>query len=62
VEGFILSTDLESGVVETLNGDSFMIKVSKMGIKVNNANVIIADIIACNGVIHVIDQVLTPPS
>ena len=62
VEGFILSTDLESGDVETLNGDSFMIKVSKMGIKVNNANVIIADIIACNGVIHVIDQVLTPPS
>ncbi len=62
VEGFMLSTDLESGDVETLNGDSFMIKVSKKGIKVNNANVIIADIIACNGVIHVIDQVLIPPS
>ena len=62
VEGLILSTDLESGDVETLNGDSFKIKVSEKGIKVNNANVIIADISACNGVIHVIDQVLIPPS
>ena len=62
VEGFILSTDLETGDVETLNGDSVMIKVSKKGIMVNNANVIIADIITCNGVMHVINQELLPPS
>ena len=60
VEGFILSTDLETGDVETLNGDSVMIKVSKRRTMVNNAKVIRADIIACNGVIHVIDQVLLP--
>jgi hypothetical protein len=28
---------------------------------INDANVVIADIIACNGVVHVIDAVLLPP-
>ena len=45
-----------------LNGDSVMTKVSEKGIMVNNATVIAADIIACNGVIHVINQVLLPLS
>jgi transforming growth factor-beta-induced protein len=62
VEGFVLSTDLVNGDVETLNGDTVMIKVSGNGIMVNNANIIAADIIACNGVIHVINKVLLPPS
>jgi hypothetical protein len=35
--------------------------VSDAGITVNDANVITADIMASNGVIHVIDKVLLPP-
>jgi uncharacterized surface protein with fasciclin (FAS1) repeats len=33
-----------------------------MGVMVNDANVVTADIVASNGVIHVIDAVLLPPS
>jgi uncharacterized surface protein with fasciclin (FAS1) repeats len=62
VEGFVPSTAHISSKVETLNGASVMTKMSEKGIIVNNANVIAADIIAWNGVIHVIDQVLLPPS
>jgi uncharacterized surface protein with fasciclin (FAS1) repeats len=31
------------------------------GVKVNDANVVTADIEASNGVIHVIDKVILPP-
>lgn len=31
------------------------------GVKVNDASVVTADIIASNGIIHVIDSVLLPP-
>ena len=33
-----------------------------MGVMVNNANVIVADLVAENGVVHVIDAVLSLPS
>jgi uncharacterized surface protein with fasciclin (FAS1) repeats/alpha-tubulin suppressor-like RCC1 family protein len=55
------SSSLESGDIETLNGDSVTVTVSDAGITVNDANVITADIMASNGVIHVIDKVLLPP-
>ena len=61
VSGSVLSTDLSNGAVETLNGDSVEVHVSKYGIMINDANVVIADIVACNGVVHVIDAVLFPP-
>ena len=32
------------------------------GVKINDSNVITADIQACNGIIHVIDAVLLPPA
>jgi uncharacterized surface protein with fasciclin (FAS1) repeats len=32
-----------------------------MGVKVNGANVVTTDIVASNGVIHVIDAVILPP-
>ena len=46
---------------KTANGAT--VKVSMMGGKVmiNNATVIKADVMACNGIIHVIDTVLMPP-
>ena len=44
---------------KTLQGQSISIDTSN-GVKVNNANVIKADIMASNGVIHVIDEVIMP--
>ena len=55
------SSSLESGDVPTLNGDSVSINVSDDGIEVNDAMVVKADVIASNGIIHVIDTVLMPP-
>lgn len=59
VEGGVLSSDLSTGEVETLAGD-LMVDVSDAGVKVNEAQVLRADVQASNGVIHVIDQVLVP--
>ena len=43
----------------TVNGADVEINLDD-GVKVNDSNVIIADVQACNGVIHVIDSVLLP--
>jgi len=44
------------------NGDSAAVDVVDGVIKVNGSNIIIKDIVAANGIIHVIDAVLAPPS
>lgn len=43
----------------TVNGQSLMIDTSN-GVKINNATVVTPDVMADNGVIHVIDTVLLP--
>lgn len=53
------STDLESKGYETLNGESVTVDLSS-GVKIDDANVALADIEATNGVVHVIDAVLLP--
>ena len=45
---------------ETLNGKNINIKVSKGTVMINDAKVTGADVMASNGVIHVIDTVLIP--
>merc|ERR1712183_83351 len=57
-----VSSGLSSGDVPTLQGDDLKIEVSESGVKVNDANVIVADVIASIGVVHVIDAVLIPPT
>ena len=47
--------------VATLNGASLPIKVNESVVRVGGAKVIQADVMASNGVIHVIDGVLIPP-
>ena len=44
----------------TVNGQSVTITVSESGVMVDSANVIQTDIVASNGVIHVIDAVILP--
>ena len=61
VGGNVLSTDLENGFVTTLNGSNVLVNITSEGVFINNAEVIIADLFADNGVVHVIDAVLLPP-
>ncbi len=61
VNSKVLSSDLTNGEVETLNGASVTVDVSN-GVKINDANVTTANVEASNGVVHIIDKVLTPPT
>ena len=61
IPGKVTTTELKSGKIKTLEGDSITIKTNKNQIKVGNATVIDSDIPASNGVIHVIDQILILP-
>jgi len=57
----LLSTDLTNGALSMLNGDDAVINLTN-GVKINDANVVTADLEADNGVVHVIDGVLLPTS
>lgn len=61
VSGDVMAKDLRSGSVATVEGSPVAVQVQNQGVKVNNSNVVKADIDAKNGVIHVIDSVLLPP-
>jgi transforming growth factor-beta-induced protein len=66
VEGEVLAAqvvELDGEEVETLNGASVTIGVDGDSVTLNDdVNVVATDIEASNGVIHVIDAVLLPPS
>jgi len=57
----VRSTDLANGFFKTAGGYSIEVNLDA-GVKINSASVIQADVVATNGVIHVIDEVLMPPS
>jgi uncharacterized surface protein with fasciclin (FAS1) repeats len=59
VPGKIMAADVTSGQVMTVEGQPLTITTGN-GVMVNNANVIKTDIVASNGVIHVIDTVVLP--
>ncbi|MHC5758615.1 fasciclin domain-containing protein [Nostoc sp.] len=62
VPGKVLSSDLKSGEVKSLEGGTINVKVDPAtGVTVNDAKVTQADITGTNGVIHAIDQVILPP-
>lgn len=60
VAGSVMSGDLSSGAVATVEGSEVMVEVGDM-VTVGGATVTTPDISATNGVIHVIDQVILPP-
>jgi PGF-CTERM protein len=61
VPGAVMSSDLKDGMsVKTVEGSDVKIAISPAGVMVNNAKVIQPDIMASNGVIHVIDSVILP--
>jgi transforming growth factor-beta-induced protein len=61
IQGKVFSSQLTPGFVPTLNGAAVEVKLDE-GVMFNDANVVFANIRALNGVIHVIDKVLLPPT
>ena len=62
VSGAVPSSAVTDGMVAAaVNGDDLTFTVGE-GVMVNDANVILADVAASNGIIHVIDKVLMPPA
>jgi uncharacterized surface protein with fasciclin (FAS1) repeats len=60
VSGTVLAADVAAGTVTTVQGEDITIE-TEGGVTVNGANVIAVDVLASNGVIHVIDAVILPP-
>lgn len=60
VPGLVMAADVKTGAVKTVEGQALNVVVSPSGVTVNNAKVIKTDIVAKNGVIHVIDTVVMP--
>jgi uncharacterized surface protein with fasciclin (FAS1) repeats len=61
VSGKVMSTDVvKIDSAATVQGQMLMVKVVDGSVMINNAKVIMADVKASNGVIHVIDTVLMP--
>jgi uncharacterized surface protein with fasciclin (FAS1) repeats len=62
LSGAVPSSEVASGTVDTVAGQPLEIVVSGGKVMVGDATVVTADVMASNGVIHVIDTVLIPPS
>jgi uncharacterized surface protein with fasciclin (FAS1) repeats len=61
VAGKVMSTDVTAGDAPTVEGSTLALALMD-GVQVNDATVIAADVEASNGVIHVINKVLVPPT
>ena len=59
VSGKVMAKDVKAGKVKTVQGSELMLGTTG-GVTVDAAKVVQADIVADNGVIHVIDSVLLP--
>ncbi|MDJ0620315.1 MAG: fasciclin domain-containing protein [Calothrix sp. MO_192.B10] len=64
VSGNVEAGTLKAGDVKSLQGDPIKVKIDsdKKEVMVNDAKVTQTDIKGTNGIIHVIDQVIIPPS
>jgi uncharacterized surface protein with fasciclin (FAS1) repeats len=60
VSGRFMASDVKSGDVMTLQGSSLKAAVSSSEVRVNQARVTQADLVAVNGIVHGIDAVILP--
>lgn len=56
------ASDVATGSVDTVAGEAVEVVADDSGVTIGGANVVQTDVEAGNGVIHVIDAVLIPPS
>jgi len=61
VSGAIMAADVTAGDVASVEGGMIAVTTNDGGVQVNGASVVSPDILASNGVIHVIDAVILPP-
>ena len=62
VAGQVMAADVAAGEVATVEGSPITVAVEGGAVTLNDsANVVATDVMASNGVIHVIDAVLLPP-
>jgi uncharacterized surface protein with fasciclin (FAS1) repeats len=61
VSGALLAKDVKNSNVKALNGDALALSKAGEFVTVENAAVTQADLVATNGVIHIVDVVMTPP-
>ncbi len=59
VAGKVMAADVKAGKVKTVQGSDLTVTTAG-GVQVNGAKVVKTDIVADNGVIHVIDTVVIP--
>ncbi|MGD1854106.1 MAG: fasciclin domain-containing protein [Leptolyngbyaceae cyanobacterium] len=62
LSGEVPSGEVTTGAVETVAGEELEIIADESGVTVGGATVVTPDVEASNGIIHVIDTVLLPPS
>ena len=60
VPGKVLAADVKTSESKTVQGQSVKLVVSDTGVTVDGAKVVKTDVMADNGVIHVIDTVIIP--
>ncbi|AKJ30502.1 fasciclin domain-containing protein [Caldimonas brevitalea] len=60
VPGNVMAKDVKAGKVKTVEGSELTVSTRGSGVMVNDAKVVKTDIVADNGVIHVIDSVVLP--
>jgi uncharacterized surface protein with fasciclin (FAS1) repeats len=60
VPGKVTAAQVKTGQVKTVQGQPLSLKADQGGVSVNDAKVVKADVMADNGVIHVIDTVVLP--
>ena len=56
--GIVLEDDFEAGAIETLNGEVVIVTTSPT--RINGASIVDPDVLGCNGVLHVVDEILVP--
>ena len=63
VAGKVMSTDLSNGQkAATVQGEKVGVSIKNGKVKIDDAQVVMADVKAKNGIVHVIDKVILPPS
>jgi uncharacterized surface protein with fasciclin (FAS1) repeats len=64
--GAVMAKDVTPGTIKTVNGENMTVTVNNGNVTLtdgrgNKAKVVTTDLVASNGVVHVIDGVLLPP-